>query len=517
MPGNPIVQRLMDLSADDLRRELFASATGRRSYGEAREGMLAYAGWLSGAEGIQPGDRVAICLPKTLETVQLVYGILAAGAAYVPLQYQGPPARLNRILASIRPALLVTTRQMAAMIRSAGAAGLPAVRTVEVDHDEAALAALKQGIAPRESVAEVSPADLAAVFFTSGSTGEPKGAMLSQRSIGAAISIAHGDERLRGRPTDRRISMSGLHYAASCEIFYPVNSGASVYLCSDRETLPDHQAAVLERERTTIWESTATTLRLLLEGGQLQDRDLSALRIVWFFGERMPIATLRAAMDALPQAEFVNCFGASEAIVMTTYIVPRPLAADIGALPLGRPCPAYKVSLRDEAGRVVDAGEVGEICVVGPAVTIGYWDDPALSEAKRLPGIPDSYRTGDLAWQDAEGLIWSTGRKDHQVKLRGHRLDLGEIEAVARSAPGVREAVAFAPGADGVNGDVALAVLAEGTAEKRRDIERALRRICRERLPRFAWPRRIVLCGEFPLLSSGKIDRRALEAIVMQG
>jgi amino acid adenylation domain-containing protein len=514
MAGNPIVQRLAEFSAAELRRPLLSAATGRCSYGQAREGMLAYAGWLGAAQGVRPGDRVAICLPKTLESVQLIYGILAAGAAYVPLQYQGPPARLSRILASIRPALFITTRQMATMIRSAGTVSA-GPRTVEVDDDEAALAGLHRGLPPLQTVVETSPSDLALVFFTSGSTGEPKGVMWSQRGMGAAID--GNAERRRTTAGDRLLSLSGLHYSASCEVFYPVTAGASVYLCSDRETLADHLAGVLEREGTTLLSSTATGLRLLLEGGNLSARDLRGLRLVEIFGERMPIPALRAVMDALPQTRFGIVYAATEAFGMASYPIPRPLGGNVSELPLGFPRPIYQLSLRDEAGREVDAGEVGEICVAGPAVMVGYWDDPDLSAAKRLAGVAESYRTGDLGRRDAQGLIWPAGRKDHQVKLRGHRFDMGEIESVGRSVPGVREAVAFAPGVESATGEVVLAVLIEGTADERRDVERALRRICREPLPRFAWPGRMVICGEFPLLSSGKIDRRALEAIVAQG
>jgi amino acid adenylation domain-containing protein len=509
MPGNLVVHRLMELPADERRRELFAAATGRRSYGDVREGMLGYAGWLSGAQGVRPGDCVAICLPKSLETVQLVYGILAAGAAYVPLQYQGPPARLGLILASIRPALLVTTKQMAAQLCSTEEAGQ---RVIAVENGDDALAQLTRGVPMLRAAAEPAATSLSVVFYSSGSTGEPKGVMWSQRTM--ASTLTNLPRWWQGSPSDRLISLSGLHYAASFEIFYPVISSASVYLCADRETLADQLATIIEQERTTIWASTATALRMLVEHGDLPNRDLSSLRRVAVFGEPMSIAALRAAMEALPAAEFRNVYSSTEAFDMVDYVIPRPLGAEVRRLPLGRPTPAYRLSLRNEAGDEVGAGETGEITVIGPAVAIGYWGDPALSAAKRLAGVPDSYRTGDLARFGDDGLLSLVGRKDHQVKLRGHRFDLGEIEAVARSVPGVREAVAFNPGAGTEDGEITLAVLAEGPAEAWADAERAIRLVCRERLPSFAWPSRIAMRGEFPLLSSGKIDRRALREIV---
>jgi len=157
-------------------------------------------------------------------------------------------------------------------------------------------------------------------------------------------------------------------------------------------------------------------------------------------------------------------------------------------------------------------GETGEICVVGAAVTIGYWGDPALSTAKRLAGIGDSYRTGDLARLDADGLYYLMGRKDHVVKLRGHRFDLGEIETAARGVSGVRDAVAIALSSQTL-GDLALAILA-GAGDDRTALRAALTRILAARLPSFARPNRFIFFDAFPLLASGKIDRRQIEALV---
>ncbi len=182
------------------------------------------------------------------------------------------------------------------------------------------------------------------------------------------------------------------------------------------------------------------------------------------------------------------------------------------ALPLGRPSVTYQLSLRDEEGGLVGPGETGEICVVGAAVTVGYWGDPALSTAKRLAGIGDSYRTGDLARLDTDGLYYLMGRKDHVVKLRGHRFDLGEIETAARGESGVRDAVAIALSTQ-TQGDLALAILA-GAGDDRTELRAALTRILAARLPSFARPNRFIFFDAFPLLPSGKIDRRQIEALV---
>src|SRR5258706_4954398 len=128
---------------------------------------------------------------------------------------------------------------------------------------------------------------------------------------------------------------------------------------------------------------------------------------------------------------------------MANWGVPRPLPPDLAAVPLGRPNEGYGLALRDEEGAEVAAGEVGEICVTGPAITLGYWDDPVLTAARRLDGDRNSYRSGDLARFGPDGLLYSAGRRDHLVKLRGHRFDLGEIEAVVRPHAALRAALAL--------------------------------------------------------------------------
>ena len=295
MDGNDVARRLFDAPPAWAGLELFASAAGRITYAQARAGMLAYAGWLGETQGTRPGDHVAICLPKTLETVQAILGVLALGAVYVPLQYQGPPARLGAILASLKPKLLLTTRDMAGRIRAASHLSASAIRTVEVSSEEESLVVLRRKAEPRRAIAEVTRQDLAVIYFTSGSTGEPKGVMWSQRGMAASIASLHQWRRMIS--ADRLISISGLHYSASCEIFYPILSGASIYLGGDHETMfGDRLAAVLERERTTIWSAAATSLRMLVEAGNLAERELSPLRRIEIFGERMPIPALHAAM-----------------------------------------------------------------------------------------------------------------------------------------------------------------------------------------------------------------------------
>src|SRR4029077_4026104 len=136
--------------------------------------------------------------------------------------------------------------------------------------------------------------------------------------------------------------------------------------------------------------------------------------------------TLRRVMAVLPHVDFVNHYGASELDMIATFAVPRPLPEEMKHLPLGRPAGGVAIMLRDGAGNPAGDGEIGEICAAGEGAAMGYWGDPALSASRRLPGIPHSYCTGDLAYRTADGILHPVGRADQMVKIRGHRLDLGE-------------------------------------------------------------------------------------------
>ena len=509
MAGNDVASRLMRASPDDWAKPALTAARGSINYGELREAMLAAAGWLSQAHGIGKGDRVALCLPKTIPTVQVIFGLMALGAVYVPLPFTGPAIRLNRILASLQPTRLLTTPEMATALKGNDLSIDPG-RIAALDLANRSLADFCRGIPVRRDIDEVEADDLALIFFTSGSTGEPKGVMWSQASMAACLA---GLPRWRSQqPDDRLIAVAPLQYSASAEIFYPLHTGCSIYICNDQESLfADRLAEIVERERITVWSAAATALRLLVEGGNLKDRDLRHLRRVELYGERMPMSALRAAVAALPNVSFNNLYAASECFDMLEYEIPRHLPEAMETLPLGWAAPDCEPELRDDADQIViGSGEVGEICVASPRVFAGYWNDSPLTQSRRVDGATGSYRTGDLAMRDSDGLYHFVGRKDHQIKLRGHRLDLGEVEVAARRQAEVREAVAIAIGDAADASAVILVVLVDDGIDEG-GVRNALKRVFAERLPRFAWPSRTLVLREFPRLASGKIDRRAIE------
>jgi yersiniabactin nonribosomal peptide synthetase len=501
----PVAEQLCEAARRWQDRPCFTSDAGSLTYGEAREAMLAIAGWLRRRHGLEPGQRVALCLPTGTLAGLFILGALAAGASYIPLQHNGPAERLRAILASVEPHLLLTTEAMAGRLAPAAP---PSLGIATIDPTAAQLAGIIGTAVPISHPVPIDPRGLAAIYFTSGSTGEPKGVMFSHRGMAASILATAAIAEVSGE--DRLIALSGLHYAASLKLFTPFLLGCRSYVATDEEAMaPERLAAILERERTTIWHATATQLRQLVEGGRLESRDLGALHGIRLFGERAPISVLRRAMDLVPHAGLKIGYGATEAFAMLSCDLPRPLPADYADQPLGWPTDYYAVFLRDQNGAEVPPGEIGEICAVGPAVTMGYWKRPDLTAAARVEGMADSYRSGDLARIDPDGCYHFAGRVDHQVKIRGHRFELGEIEAALKSHAEVRDAIAFLSGDEGAVQEVRACVL----SDRGGSLVSELLAICLQRLPVFARPGRILVLDHFPLLPSGKVDRMALQRL----
>ncbi|HXQ41712.1 MAG TPA: AMP-binding protein [Candidatus Udaeobacter sp.] len=509
MTSDQILGRLRDLSSASPDRTAFVSAEGSLSFGRLHRTALELAAWLAKEGGVRPGDRVAIALPRSLEGVQAIYGVLAAGAVYVPIPVQGPAARVEAILASIAPRLLMTTADTARRLVAPGNGEVP-VASIAIASEGQGLAPFLADAAGR-LVTERRPEDVSAIFFTSGSTGQPKGVMMTYGGLGGMAGWIAQWARLSG--DDRLMSDAGLHYATAFDLLTPVFSCCCTILLSDRETMfPERVAATMASQHATLWCSSATALRLLYERGQLERRDLRALRRVEFFGEPLSVAVLRCLMAILPKAEFVNFYGATEAHRIATYTVPRPMPEDFATLPIGRPTDNYLFSLRDPAGQTVQPGDIGEICVEGAKCLTGYWADAVMSAAKRVGGRPNSYRSGDLARFGKDGTLHLVGREDRMVKLRGHRFDLGEVEAVLKADPGVGEALAFAFANS--RGDLEIRVAVGGLAAN--GLEARLDRLAAEKLPAYARPVRIAILTRLPQLSNGKIDREKIRTLLAE-
>jgi amino acid adenylation domain-containing protein len=489
------------------------------SYGDLDAGANRLARALAEA-GIGPGDRVGLYLEKSAEAIVGLYGILKAGAAYVPLDPDAPTLRLAGILADCGVHALVTSGRMRERwsgLESAGAAldlllvldeerpaGPAGARTIGAD-------AVRRLPAVPPEVA-VTESDLAYVLYTSGSTGVPKGVMLTHRNGRSFVDWVAGTFALES--ADRLSSLAPLHFDLSIlDIFAAARAGAAVVLIPrSLAAFPPLLAKLVAETGITVWYSVPSLLTMLAARGGLAPGDLPALRTVLFAGEVFPVKHLRRLKALIPQARLANLYGPTETNVCTWYEVTE-LPADDADIPIGRPVDGVEVLVLDSDGELAAPGEVGELAVRGPTVMRGYWGDAERTAAVLVTTPPTAgppgpaYRTGDLVVREPGGDLRFLGRRDTQVKSRGYRVELREVERAIEEHPEAEEcAVVAVP--DETAGCL-LAAFVVGSGEISRQ---ELVAFCAARLPAYMIPARIECVPALPRTSTGKIDRQALTA-----
>lgn len=436
--------------------------------------------------GVRPGQIVGLCLPRGADLLVMQAAIAKAGAAWLPFESDTPPDRMQ------------------ACLQDAGAGGLIAGAGVCLDGIATwttwALSMPVDGVLLKRE--GLLPAHPAYVIYTSGSTGKPKGVPISQaaichflRSENAVLGVRHGDKVYQGFSVAFDMSFE--------EIWISYLVGASLWvapkmLTTDPEGLPD----ALVREGVTVLHAVPTLLALFAH-------DVPGLRIVNLGGEVCP--DFLVPRWATPGRRLFNTYGPTETTVSAS------LAELLPGQPvtIGTPLPNYGMLIRGDDGAVLPQGQVGELCITGPGVAGGYLGRPELTAEKFLAnprpgGDHDTrmYRSGDLARIDEHGQIQCLGRSDDQVKVRGFRVELGEIEAALYRQPGVGAAAVVLRDLAGIDQLVAF-VKPEG--ETRLDLH-ALRAALAQELPAYMIPARFERVAEVPRLTSGKIDRKALKA-----
>lgn len=472
------------------------------------------------AAGVKRGDRVGIYLPKSLESAIALYGIMAAGAAYVPLDPLLPPARLAYIIRDCGLRHLIsapTQRKSLGKLAESGAEldgiiGLPGGD--ELPWPVIPWAEVHQAPAHRPEVGLMEQ-DMAYLMVTSGSTGEPK-AMIHTHASGLSYARLAA-EVYDLDAADRLSNFPPLHFDQSTFDYFsgPLAGATTVIIPEAYTKFPASLSQLMADERLTVWYSVPFALTQLLLRGVLAERDLSALRWVLFGGEPFPPKHLRALMKLWPQARFSNVYGPAEVNQCTFYHVPPLADDDDEPLPIGQIWPNAEGLVLDEADQVLPPGQVGELVVRTPTMMRGYWRRPDLNERAffyrpQPGGQPDRfYRTGDLVQVAADGHYRFLGRKDRQIKSRGYRVELDEVEAALLAHPAIEEAAVFpGPQVDGTPQIQAAVIAKNGAAVTPAALTQHLAGL----LPRYALPALIELATDFPRTSSGKIDRRALQA-----
>lgn len=470
------------------------------------------------ALGVGAGDRVGLCLEKSVDAVVAIFGILRVGAAYVPVDPMAPSERAAFIFDDCRVRALIIERTHAAAVTAAmtSSPAPPCLVIDRADPGEVAIATCldrldeEAGAAPAGHVEIVAADAPAYILYTSGSTGRPKGVVLSHGNATSFVDWC--SQAFAPRQEDRFSSHAPFHFDLSIlDLFLPIKHGACLFLIGEAMSKnPAAMVALLREQAVTVWYSTPSVLTLLMEHGRLTAADGASLRLILFAGEVFPVKHLRRLTQRLPHARYVNLYGPTETNVCTYYEIPLPVREDRSQpYPIGRLCPQFEARVVDAAGQDVAPGAEGELVVRGAGVMLGYWNLPERTRDAFLADCGERwYRTGDLVVEEG-GLYRYVGRRDRMVKRRGYRIELGEIEAALYRHEGIHEIATIAVTND--DGVEILAFYATVSGAPLSLVE--LKRFSARSLPLYMIPDRFVHRYALPRTSTDKIDYEALKEL----
>jgi amino acid adenylation domain-containing protein len=500
------------------------------SYGELDAGSNRLARMLRDL-GCRRGDRVVLLMPKTPAAIMSLLGVLKADAVYVPLDPAGPAPRLARMLevcgchcilaAGPAAPLLREALTRATLVRRPLLGWLDTQAPWDGDPPAAFTAADLESLPATPIAALNSDTDVAHILFTSGSTGVPKGVMVTHQSVLRFLQWAWAYFGIS--PSDRASQHSPLHFDLSTfDIFSTLGAGAQLHLTPPGVNLLPHKLAqFIRKSRLTQWFSVPSALNLMAKLNVVRSGDFPTLRRVLWCGEVLPTPTLIHWMRCLPHARFTNLYGPTEATIASSYYtVPRCPAHGGEPIPIGTACDGEELMILDGERRAVANGEIGDLYIRGVGLSPGYWNDPQKTREVFLPrpGGADPperiYRTGDLARRGADGLFYFLGRSDSQIKSRGYRIELGEIETALHALPGLRECAVVAIQSAGFEGWMICCayVPARGRGIHPHGLRQSLARV----LPGYMLPARWMRCGTLPRNANGKVDRPELRGRFLQ-
>ena len=459
-----------------------------------------------------PGERIGILTSHDAPVAAAILGVLAAGAAYVPLDPHAPAARLAGIVDDAELALVLVDG--AVEERRAELSRLrPELRWLDVTQSDLSRIDPEPAATAAPNPGDID--DVAYLLYTSGSTGQPKGVIQTHRNVLHFIRVY--TDALHIAPDDRLAMLAGYGCdAAVMDLFGAVLNGASVHPVDLRRLALRELPATLDERRVSVWHSTPTVFRALIAqlGQPRAAPGPTWVRLVVLGGEAVVGTDFQAFRRHFPSALFVNGFGPTESTLALQFFADAETALDEAGVPIGTAVEGVEVSVEDGSGHPVTTGHVGEIVLRSRHVALGYWRRPA--ETARAfgtdSGTPGArrYLTGDLARALPCGLLVHAGRADDQLKVRGFRVEPAEIEAMLADQPAVLAAAVTAGSAGQL---VAYLVMDDGGRPSPVDLRRSLRR----RLPDHMVPTQYVTVDALPQTASGKVDRRALPDPVTAG
>jgi amino acid adenylation domain-containing protein len=456
------------------------------------------------AAGVGPEQVVALCMDRSAEWIIAMLAAAKAGAAYLSLEPAHPPALVRDVVARAGATLILADNRHHATLRDTSA---PVIWTGD-------WVSLLAGHDDRNPPLVAGPQNLVHVFFTSGSTGQPKGVATEHRHLSAYLAGYHW---MPFSPSETCLQFTSATFdPCAAEVWGPLTHGGRCAVHDGGLDDVDALGAWIRSAGVTMCYLSASVFNTLIDEAPAV---LRPLRRILIGGEALSVPHIRRALELLPRTELINGYGPTETtIYYTGYRIPRAFETARASIPIGRPLDNGCAYVMDPAGNLLPDGLPGELWLGGDPVSRGYLHDPELTAAAFVsdPIADDGsrvYRTGDRVRRLPDGQLDFLGRADNQVKVRGVRIELGQIEAVLRECPSVRHAVVVAtPHAVAGNLLTAFVELRDDATTTAAE----LRVVLSSRLPGQMVPARIEISGALPLTASGKIDRQLLKRAALQ-
>lgn len=473
---------------------------------------------------LKRGGTVGLYLNKSIESVVGLFGILKAGGVYVPIDPNAPFFRAEYIIQDCNIKILVTSSNKAEQISKiiTGKHPLGAIivvdREQELEHEQSVKIVDYQDVIDYPTstppVCNSVWTDLAYILYTSGSTGNPKGVMITH--LNSLNFINWGFATFDVNSNDVLSNHAPLHFDLSVfDLFVAMKAGATVAIVPEEYSFfPYRLVEWIHHNKITIWYSVPSILSMMVRQGELERFKFKHLRSILYAGEVFPLKKLRELMRNLPHVKYYNLYGPTETNVITYYELNNIQEDRVKPVPIGKACENMEVFALDQKGNVITSpGFEGELYARGSNVAQGYWGDKDKTDRSFINNpLHDCYnekvyKTGDVVRLDEEGNYTFIGRRDHMIKSRGFRIELGEIESVLYNHPKIIEAAVIAVPDEEIGYRINAFVVLQNDAKT--DI-REYRRFCARYLPKYMIPENIELMSRLPKTSTGKVNRTAL-------
>lgn len=480
----------------------FKDNEGTISFMELKEKSRAAAAGIMSRVKTGRTRPVMVYLPKSIKSIITFMGSMYAGSPYVPMDYNVPMARFAATADNLKPSAVVTDADGAKKLRDADI-------QIEILLFEDIVSLEKNDELIDKVMDNATDLDAAYIMYTSGSTGTPKGVTISHRAV---LDYTKWFTDTFDINSNSIIGMqSAFHFDNSVfDMFAALYTGcATVIIPEILFMYPEKLFDFMKEEKISVIFWVPTVMISVANSGVLKQKKLEELKLILFAGEVMPIRQLNEWIASYPQCKFVNMYGPTEATdIVLYYVVDREYSLN-ETLPIGIPCANMKALILDENGRQCNKGEQGELCIGGSGIAMGYWNSPEITAKAFIQNPLNNkyyeriYKTGDLVYEAEDGNIMFIGRADSQIKLRGNRIELGDIEAAASAMPDIKSCCAMF---DHEKEEIYLFLETDAQI-----VQRKFNMQLKKYIPAYMAPQKIISMSSFPHTPSGKIDRQTLK------